>query len=245
MTPREAFLGPQEVVPAREAVGRVSAESLRGVPARHPERAAGRAAHRRDARLHRGDDRPRRQPARRERPRAADAARGDRGLASATRSRRIACIRQCAPPPPSVNAASSGSYTVRPSARRRSLRSFDSALVSTRSPPRQTPFTPSLSASAQRDGHDLHALRLEPAHEAGPDLLDAHRGELLAEHRGEHVDVEEVRRYPLDADLPAVRLEPAGQLPRGRLLRALLAVPDHGHAGLDDHEVAALERRRR
>ena len=30
-------------------------------------------------------------------------------LAPATRSRRIACMRQCAPPPPSVNAASSGS----------------------------------------------------------------------------------------------------------------------------------------
>jgi arginine decarboxylase len=32
MTPREAFLGPQEVVPAREAVGRVSAESLAAYP---------------------------------------------------------------------------------------------------------------------------------------------------------------------------------------------------------------------
>jgi len=32
MTPREAFLGPQEVVPAREAVGRVAAESLATYP---------------------------------------------------------------------------------------------------------------------------------------------------------------------------------------------------------------------
>ena len=32
MTPREAFLGPQEVVPAREAVGRVSSESLAAYP---------------------------------------------------------------------------------------------------------------------------------------------------------------------------------------------------------------------
>jgi arginine decarboxylase len=32
MTPREAFLGPQEVVPAREAVGRVAAESLAAYP---------------------------------------------------------------------------------------------------------------------------------------------------------------------------------------------------------------------
>jgi arginine decarboxylase len=32
MTPRDAFLGPQEIVPAREAVGRVSAESLAAYP---------------------------------------------------------------------------------------------------------------------------------------------------------------------------------------------------------------------
>jgi lysine decarboxylase len=32
MSPREAFLGPQEVVPAREAVGRVAAESLAAYP---------------------------------------------------------------------------------------------------------------------------------------------------------------------------------------------------------------------
>ena len=32
MTPREAFLGPQEAVPAREAVGRVAAESLAAYP---------------------------------------------------------------------------------------------------------------------------------------------------------------------------------------------------------------------
>lgn len=32
MSPREAFLGPQEVVPAREAVGRVSSESLAAYP---------------------------------------------------------------------------------------------------------------------------------------------------------------------------------------------------------------------
>ena len=32
MTPREAFLGPQEAVPAAEAVGRVAAESLAAYP---------------------------------------------------------------------------------------------------------------------------------------------------------------------------------------------------------------------
>jgi lysine decarboxylase len=32
MTPREAFLGPQEIVRARDAVGRVAAESLAAYP---------------------------------------------------------------------------------------------------------------------------------------------------------------------------------------------------------------------
>jgi lysine decarboxylase len=32
MTPREAFLGPQEIVPTRDAVGRVAAESLAAYP---------------------------------------------------------------------------------------------------------------------------------------------------------------------------------------------------------------------
>ena len=72
MTPRDAFLGPQEVVRGFRVA--------RGVPAGDSERAAGRAPHRRDARLHRADDRARRQPARGERPRAEDAARGARVL---------------------------------------------------------------------------------------------------------------------------------------------------------------------
>jgi arginine/lysine/ornithine decarboxylase len=32
MTPREAFLGPQEVVPVEEAVGRIASESLAAYP---------------------------------------------------------------------------------------------------------------------------------------------------------------------------------------------------------------------
>ena len=189
----------------------------RGLPARHPERAAGRAP-----------DRARRSTtsSRRSRTAAACAGRATARCArsaswsspSRTRSRRIACIRQWAPPPPSVNAASSGSYTVRPSARRRSFRSFDSALVSTRSPPRQTPFTPSLSASLSGTGTISTPFDSSQLHEPGAHLLDAHGGELLAEHRREHVDMEEMRRDALDAHLPAVRLEPAGELPRRGLL---------------------------
>ena len=79
MTPREAFLGPQEVVPAREAVGRVAAESLAAYPPGIPNVLPGRAAHRRDARLHPAGARARRQPARRQRPQAPDAPRGARG----------------------------------------------------------------------------------------------------------------------------------------------------------------------
>ena len=40
MTPREAFLGPQEVVPAREAVGPRGGRVARRLSARDPERAA-------------------------------------------------------------------------------------------------------------------------------------------------------------------------------------------------------------
>ena len=95
MSPREAFLGPQEVVPAREAVGRVSAESLAAYPPGIPNVLPGERLTAETLDYIEADDRPRRQPARRERPRAADAARGDRGLeAQPTRSRRIACIRQ-------------------------------------------------------------------------------------------------------------------------------------------------------
>ena len=49
------------------------------LPARHPQRAAGRAAQRRDARLRAHRPRPRRQPARRQRPPAAHRARGGGG----------------------------------------------------------------------------------------------------------------------------------------------------------------------
>ena len=53
MTPREAFLGPQEVVPFDEAAGRIAAESLAAYPPGHPQRPPRRAADPRDARLHR------------------------------------------------------------------------------------------------------------------------------------------------------------------------------------------------
>ena len=109
MTPREAFLGPQEVVPAREAVGRVAAESLAAYPPGIPnvlpgERLSAETLDYIEQTLAHGG-----QPSRRERPRAADPARGDRALGrrppplaphplssrpQPTRSRRSACIRQ-------------------------------------------------------------------------------------------------------------------------------------------------------
>ena len=60
MTPREAFLGPQEVVPVREAVGRVAAESLAAYPPGIPNVLPGERLTRRDARLHPADARARR-----------------------------------------------------------------------------------------------------------------------------------------------------------------------------------------
>ena len=76
MTPREAFLGPQEVVPVGRG-GRAHRGRVAGlVPARHPQRAARRAHHGRHVELHRGDPRARRQPEGRERPQPAHRARG-------------------------------------------------------------------------------------------------------------------------------------------------------------------------
>ena len=113
MTPREAFLGPQEIVPAEEAVGRVAAESLAAYPPGIPN-------------VLPGERLPQRRSTTSARPSRTAAACAARATAScgrcawrwsaepargaqATRSRLSACIRQCAPPPPSVNAASSGS----------------------------------------------------------------------------------------------------------------------------------------
>ena len=60
----------------------------------------------------RGPSRPRARSSRARRPaNRSPAGRAGCGHAQPTRSRRSACARQCAPPPPSVNAASSGSYS--------------------------------------------------------------------------------------------------------------------------------------
>ena len=82
MTPREAFLGAQEVVPVEQAVGRIAAESLAAYPPGIPNVLPGRAADGGDVGVRAGDARARRQPARRERPHAADRARGGGGAVS-------------------------------------------------------------------------------------------------------------------------------------------------------------------
>ena len=46
MTPREAFLGPQEVIPFDAAAGRIAAEALAAYPPGHPQRPPRRAPHR-------------------------------------------------------------------------------------------------------------------------------------------------------------------------------------------------------
>ena len=74
MTPREAFLGPQEVIPFDAAAGRDRRRGAGRLPAGDPQRPPRRAADRRDARLHPRERRPRRLRARRQRPRAEDAA---------------------------------------------------------------------------------------------------------------------------------------------------------------------------
>ena len=59
MTPREAFLGPQEVIPFDEAAGRVAAEGLAAYPPGIPNVLPGERLTARDARLHQRERRPR------------------------------------------------------------------------------------------------------------------------------------------------------------------------------------------
>ena len=79
MTPREAFLGPQEVVPFDAAAGRIAAEGLAAYPPGIPNVLPGERLTARDARLHPRERRPRRLRPRRLRPRAEDAAGQPRG----------------------------------------------------------------------------------------------------------------------------------------------------------------------
>ena len=57
--------------------------------------------------------------------------------------------------------------------------------------------------------------------------------------------MDEDARDRFDASLPALGLEPPGELAGGGDLGSLLAAADQRDAGLDDHHVAALERTRR
>ena len=79
MTPREAFLGAQEVVPVEQAVGRIAAESLAAYPPGIPNVLPGERHHGGDLEYIQAILAARRQPAGRQRPHAADRPRGGRG----------------------------------------------------------------------------------------------------------------------------------------------------------------------
>ena len=81
MTPREAFLGAQEVVPIDGAVGRIAAESLAAYPPGIPNVLPGERLTAETLGVRAGDPRPRREPARSQRPHAAHGARGGRRAA--------------------------------------------------------------------------------------------------------------------------------------------------------------------
>ena len=72
MSPRDAFLGPQEAVPVADAVGRIAAESLAAYPPGIPNVLPGERLTAGDARLHPHHARAGRQPARGQRPGAED-----------------------------------------------------------------------------------------------------------------------------------------------------------------------------
>ena len=77
LAPRDAFLGPQEVVPFDAGRGADRRRIARRLSARRSQRAARGAADRSDHRLHRGLARPRRPGPRSERPNPADDPRGE------------------------------------------------------------------------------------------------------------------------------------------------------------------------
>ena len=159
-----------------------------------------------------------------------------------TRSRRSACARQWAPPPPSVNMLRSGSKTSMPRARSCSLRLFEYSLESARSSPERDRVDAERERLRDRYLEDLEPGLAQPADEAGAGHVDADRRQLRGEDREQHVDVDELARDHLDPDLPAELLHPGGELLGGGRLGSLLAVADHHPPGLDDDHVAALER---
>ncbi len=83
MTPREAYLGAQEVVPAAQAAGRIAAESLATYPPGIPNVLPGERLTEETLVLHPEHARARRKRPRRERPPAAHRARGGRVSARA------------------------------------------------------------------------------------------------------------------------------------------------------------------
>ena len=151
---------------------------------------------------------------------------------------------QCAPPPPAVNIDRLGSRTVTPRARSAALSVRASTLDSTRSAPSGMALTPSLEGLVVRDLDEVEPLALQPADEAGRGGGRAHGSQLLAERRVHDVEVDVARRERLHARLPTHLAEQSGQLPCSLLLRPGLAAPDQDAARLDDHHVAAFDRRR-
>ena len=112
MTPREAFLGPQEVDPDRER-RRPGGRRVAGrLPARHPQRVPRRAPDGRDAQLHQAHDRAGRHRARAQRPDAAHHPRGHRDRSGDDR-RPAPRASRWTDAPPSAPAASRAERQVR------------------------------------------------------------------------------------------------------------------------------------
>ena len=150
LSPREAFLAGQEVVPFDEAEGRIAAESLAAYPPGVPNVLPGERLTRADARLHRRFGRPRRAGPRRQRPHPAH---DPGGRSELGRGRRIrdGCARSCsARPRTSAGCRPARSRRRRSRAAPGSTRSWPGPSTASWSPPTRPPASRSTGSRAIR-----------------------------------------------------------------------------------------------
>lgn len=82
----------------------------------------------------------------------------------------------------------------------------------------------------------------EPIDEAWIEHLGAGDGEGGCGHAEQHIEMQEMLVKALQAHLPALGAQPAGELAGAGLIGAPAAMADEGEAGADDMDIAALQR---
>ena len=83
---------------------------------------------------------------------------------------------------------------------------------------------------------------LQPVQQAVVQHLGAGHGQAIRGHAEDHVEMQEMLGEGLDPRLPALGLEPAGELPGAGLVGALAGAADQHQPGADDVDVAPFQR---